>query len=161
MHVYMKQKVFSFRTRFSIFDGEQQPVYQVTGEFSFGTRLHIADSQGHEVAMIRQKLLTFRPRYELDVYGKPPAMLVQYFSLFKSRFEIEGWGWSAEGNFTGHEFVVADEQGTLMSVSKEWFSWGDSYSLDIADRADPVGCICAMLAIDMAIASASRSSAST
>ena len=109
--------------------------------------------------MIRQKLLTFRPRYELEVYGQQPALLVQYFALFKTRFEIEGWGWSAEGNFTGHEFVIADEEGILMSVSKEWFTWGDSYVLDIAERADPVGCVCVMLAIDMVIAAANRSSA--
>lgn len=161
MQLYMKQKVFSLRTRFDIFDAAEMPVYHVEGEFSFGTRLHIADSHGNELAMIRQKLWTFRPRYELEVFGQPPAMLVQYFALFKTRFEIEGWGWSAEGNFTGHEFVIADEEGPLMTVSKEWFTWGDSYVLDIADRVDPVGCVCAMLAIDMVIAAANRSSAAS
>ena len=160
MQLYMKQKVFSFLTRFNIFDANEQTVYQVEGELSFGTRLHVFDRNGNEVAMICQKLLSFRPRYELDVYGKQPAMIVKQFSFLNSRFEIEGWDWAAEGDFTNHEFSIGDQEGLLMSVSKAWFTWGDSYQLDLADRADPLCCVCALLAMDMAIAASQHNNLS-
>ena len=152
MQLFMKQKVLSFLTRFTIFDENEQTIFQVEGELSLGTRLHIYDQNGKEVAMIRQKLLSFRPRYELDVFGQPPAMIVQQLTFLHSRFEIEGWDWAAEGDFMSHDFSIGDRTGLLMTVSKAWFTWGDSYHLDLDNRADPLCCVCAMLAIDMAIA---------
>ncbi len=83
----------------------------------------------------------------------------QRFAWFGSRFDIEGFDWTAEGNFLAHEFLVSDGSRTVMAVRKAWFTWGDSYELDIGDPADALAAISVMLAIDMAIAARRSSSA--
>ena len=39
-----------------------------------------------------------------------------------------------------------------MRLSKKWFSWGDSYELDIADQRNELLCLCVALAVDCALA---------
>jgi uncharacterized protein YxjI len=45
-----------------------------------------------------------------------------------------------------------------MSVNKEWFTWGDSYVIDVDKAADTLMCISVMLAVDCANADASHAS---
>lgn len=158
MILYMKQKPWSLRARFTIRDSRDQDLLQIEGEFSIGTRLHVMDMSGTELAFIRQKLLAFMPRYEIEIPGQPAALIAQRFTLFNKLFEIEEWGWKASGDFWAHEFTVSQGDRTLMTVSKAWFTWGDSYQLDIADPQDAIRLVCVLLAIDMAIASNQRNS---
>ena len=54
MRLYARQKVFSFRTVFSITDERGNDRYRVRGELlTLGKRLHVYDNNGREVAMIR------------------------------------------------------------------------------------------------------------
>lgn len=48
-----------------------------------------------------------------------------------------------------------------MSISKEWFTWGDCYALDIADSADEMLALAVVLAIDAVHAQANAAAAST
>lgn len=159
MKLYMKQKVFTLRSQFTIQDESGQDVFAVEGEFlSIGSKLHIMDQAGREAAFIRQKVLSFLPRYFIEVGGQAVACVRQRFTFFGSRFEIEGTGWQAEGNFLAHEFLVTDSSQTIMAVRKAWFTWGDSYELDIPSPENMLMAVCVMLAIDMAIASGRHSS---
>ena len=47
-----------------------------------------------------------------------------------------------------HEYSLEDYKGIVMSMSKHWFTWGDSYELDIVDPDNEVLCLCIALAID-------------
>jgi uncharacterized protein YxjI len=160
MKLYLKQQPFSLRSRFFIKDDAEQEVYSVEGEFlSLGAKLHVYDQNGREAAFIHQKLLSLMPRYVLDIDGQEIGCIRQRFAIFCSRFDIEGIGWSAEGNFTAHEFIVSSCSQTVMVVRKAWFTWGDSYELDIVEPEDALKAVCVMLAIDMAIAACRNSSA--
>jgi uncharacterized protein YxjI len=96
------------------------------------------------------------PRYQIEIPGWPPAVLTKHFTLFKSAFSLDAWGWQAEGDFFAHEYTLSDDTHPLMTVSKAWFSWGDSYQLSLADDANPLACVCSLLAMDMAIAQSER-----
>ena len=78
--LYMKQKVFSVRDRFTVRDGSGQDRYYVEGEFfSIGKKLHICDMMGNEVSYIQQKVLAFLPSFFVyvgrqGVYGFAPAL---------------------------------------------------------------------------------------
>ena len=51
MKLYIKQKVFSWRDRFSVCDGRSEPCYTVEGEiFTWGRKLHIRDMAERELA---------------------------------------------------------------------------------------------------------------
>ena len=162
MKYFMKQQVFSWRDRFYIRDESGRDIFSVEGELlTLGAKLHVYGAGGQEVAFIHQKLLSFMPRYIIDIAGSEIGTVIQRISFFKGRYDVEGLNWSAEGSFGAHEFWIQDAgQRQVMSVRKAWFTWGDSYEIDIADENDVLPAICVLLAIDMSIEARSRNSAS-
>lgn len=148
MKLYIKQKVFSWRGRFFIRNENNFDKYSAEGEiFTWGRKLHIYNSKGIEVAFIRRKLWTFLPRYYIEIDGRTYT-LVKEFTFFRSRYHLEGIPWTMEGDFLAHEYSLRDSKGIVMSMSKHWFTWGDSYELDIRDSNNELLCLCIALAID-------------
>ena len=149
MKLYIKQKVFSWKDRFTVWDESGNDRYYVEGElFSFGKKLHVYDVQNREVAFIHQKVFSFLPRYFVSVNGVEVAEIVKEFTFFKPKYRIEGMNWDVEGNFLAHDYTV-NRQGTpVVRIRKEWMTWGDSYELDIAHPADEIPALAVVLAID-------------
>lgn len=151
MRYFMKQKVFSWKDKFTIKDEAGNDCYFVEGEvFSLGHKLHVFDKNAEEVAFIHQKVFSFRPKFFINILNNPEIELVQKFTFFKQEYFIEDSNLLLEGNFSAHNFALLDGSSVKMQVTKEWFSWGDSYVLDIADDNDALLCICIMLAVDCA-----------
>ena len=65
---------------------------------------------------------------------------------------MEGLGWTVKGNFWAHDYKITSHSRIIASISKRWFSWGDTYEIDISDDADEVMAICVVLIIDAVIA---------
>ena len=98
--LYMKQKVFSIRDRFTVKDESEQDRYYAEGEiFTIGKKLHICDIAGNEAAFVQQKVLTFLPRFFVYVDGVQVAEIVKEFTFLHPRYRIEGPGWRVEGDF--------------------------------------------------------------
>lgn len=157
--LYMKQKAFSLRDRFTVRDASEQDRYYVEGEiFTIGKKLHICDMAGEEVAFIQQKVLTFLPRFFVYLNGVQIAEIVKEFSFLRPRYRIEGPGWRVEGDFWAHDYEIVDAaEQPIVTVHKVWLSWGDSYELDIARREDEVQALAIVLAIDAIMDAASAS----
>ena len=153
MKLYMRQKVFSWRDRFSITDELGAEQYYAHSEgFTFGKKLHLTDTNGNELAFISEKVLSFTPRYFVSQYGQTIAEVVKDFSLFRPKYRIDGLGWRIEGDVFDHNYVLLDANGFAMaSVSKVWLSWGDTYEIDISMVADPAITLAVVLVIDAAI----------
>lgn len=150
MKLYIRQKVFSWGDKFTVRDENDQDRYRVEGEvFSFGHRLHVYDSQDAEVATVQQKVMSLLPRYFILRAGET-IELAKQLSFLIPRYRFSGRPWSLEGNFSGHEYRLRDDTTgeTVMTVGKEWFTWGDSYGLDITDGADEVLCLAVLIAVD-------------
>lgn len=149
MKLCIQQKVFSFRDRFYVTDEFGEERYYVEGEiFSLGKKLHVFDMQGREVAFIKQELLTFMPRFEVYIGEELAAEIVKEFTLFRQAYRVDGPGWAVSGDFFAHEYEIRDPVGPVVSISKEWFTWGDCYQLDISPAADTVLALAVVLAID-------------
>jgi len=56
--------------------------------------------------------------------------------------------WQLDGNFWEHEYSMTDGMQTIMSLSKKFFTWGDSYELDMSDSTNELLCLCVTLAVD-------------
>ncbi len=159
MTLYMKEKVFSWNAAFSIFDENENVVYTVEGEiFSWGRKLHVYDQNKIEVAFVWQKLMTFMPRYNIEIGGTQVASLHQRFTLFSHDFDLEGPNWTLSGDFFAHDFVMTNGGDTIMRLSKQWFTWGDSFCLEIPDPQHALLCLCVCLAIDAVLDSHNSSS---
>ncbi len=149
MRLYIKEKVFSWSDRFTVRDEFDHETYFVEGElFSLGKRLHLTDTQGRELACIQQKLWTFLPCYTVSMNGREVAQIRKEFTFFLQRYVIEGLGWEVEGSVWEHEYEIRKHGRRIVSISKEWFTWGDSYMLDIADPADALLALAVVLTID-------------
>ena len=149
MKLYMKQKVFSLKDRFYIKDEQGNDRYYVEGEFfSIGKKLHLYDMNGNELAYIQQKVLTFLPRFFVYINGKEVAEIVKEFTFLKPKYSINGLGWNVEGDFWSHEYSMTNNGRGVASVHKAWFSWGDSYEIDINNAGDEVLTLAVVLAID-------------
>lgn len=161
MKLYIKQKVFSFKDKFYVKDQRGNDRYYVEGElFSFGKKLHIYDMNGNELALVHQKVLSFLPRYFVFIGGVQRAEIVKEFTLFRNKYRIDGLGWEVDGDFLDHDYEITEAGRPIVTINKEWFTWGDSYALDISEGADEIVALSVVLAIDCVI-SAQRAAASS
>ena len=163
MKLCIKQKVFSWVDRFTVFDETGADKYYVEGEFfSWGKKLHVTDLTGRETAFIQQKVFSMMPRFFVYIDGVERAEIVKRLTFFCEKYEIEGLDWTIEGDFWAHEYSLYDGDRNIMNIHKEWFTWGDSYELDILDPDYELISLGIVLAIDTAMAAANTaSSAST
>jgi len=149
MKLYMKQKIFSWNDKFSVYDANGEEHYFVEGElFSWGKKLHVYDRVRREAAFVRQELFTFLPKFIVSIGGQDIAEIVKEFTFFKPKYRIDGLGWEIDGDFWDHEYEIKKNGRTIVSLSKEWFTWGDCYELDIENPEDEIVALAVVLAID-------------
>ncbi len=155
MKLYIRQKVFSWRDKFFVKDETEQDRYAVEGEFfSWGKKLHVYDMSGREAAFIRQRVMAFMPRYFIELGGRSVCEIVKQLTFFRQSYRLEGVPWHLDGDFWAHEYQLIENQTVVMRMSKHWFTWGDSYELEIFDPRNELLCLCIALAVDCAMASA-------
>ena len=106
----------------------------------------------NELAFIHQKLLSFLPRFYVYVGGTQVAEIVKEFTLFRNKYSINGLGWDVNGNMFDHDYEITQNGRPIVAINKAWFTWGDSYALDIAEGVDPVNALSVVLAIDCVLA---------
>lgn len=136
MRYVMTQKFWSLATDFSIRDEHGDDQFLVRGEpFSLGAKLHLLNLQGEELAYISQRLLAWGATYEIHRPGRDVTVVKkELFTLFHCKFEVDGPGdedFEARGDFTDHEYEILGPNGTAAVVSKQWFSWMDTYGIEI------------------------------
>ena len=159
MKLALKQKVFSLKEAFTVMNEAGEPVYEVSGKLiSVGHKLTVRDLDGQEAAYIHQKVLSLVPKYFIEVNGQEEVELKGHITLFKPHYtlEAEDGKWEIRGDFMAHEYEMKRGRDVVATVTKKWFSWGDTYLLDVADDADVLPALGVMLAIDCIESDTSR-----
>jgi uncharacterized protein YxjI len=151
----MKQRLFSWGDDFFIKDESGRDVFFVDGKaFSFGNQLSFQDLNGNELCFIKQRLLSWGPTYEIYTGGQLFAVVSkELFTFFSCRFTVDVPGpddLEAEGDFLDHEYQFKRSEVPVATVSKQWFSWTDTYGVDIAAGQDDVLILASTVVIDMA-----------
>jgi uncharacterized protein YxjI len=75
------------------------------------------------------------------------------FTFFKCRFTVNVPGpddIEAEGAFLDQEYAFSHGGRSIAQVSRQWFSWSDTYGIEIADGEDDVLIITSAIVIAMA-----------
>lgn len=141
MRYILRQKIFSLSDKFYIKDEKENPRYYVESKiFSFGDKLKLFDLEGTELTYIEQKVLRFLPEYNIYKLGKLVATVKKELTFFRPKFNIESkYGdFTIEGDFFGHDFSILKNGKPVAFVSKKWFSFTDTYCVDIvADEDHP------------------------
>ena len=154
MRYVMRKKLFSFADNFTIKDENENDAYVVAGKvFTLAKQLSFQDLDGNELAHIKQKIMSWRKTYEIHRGDDEPTVVSkENFTLFKCRFEVDVPGpddLEAEGNFLDHEYEFTRDGRTVARISKEWFTWADTYGVEIADGEDDVLILASTVVIDM------------
>ena len=153
MRYMMKQKVWSMGNDYIIKNENDEQVFLVDGKvFSFGDKLSFKDMAGNELAYISQKLLSFKKCYELYREGQLFAEVKKEFTFFKDKFTVDIPGpndYEVQGDFWSHEYSFFRKGKEIATVSKKYFSWADTYGIDIIDGEDDITILAAAVVIDL------------
>ena len=154
MRYVLKQKFWSWGDDFTIKNMTGEDAFFVDGRaFSLGDKLSFQDMQGRELAFIRQKLLSWGPTYEITCDGQVAAVVKKkLFTFFKCHFAVDVPGTDdleATGDFLDREYTFERSGRAVAQVSKRWFSWTDTYGVDIVDGEDDVLILASAVVIDM------------
>ncbi len=153
MKLYIKQKIFSLGEKFSVKDEYGRDRYFVEGEFfSIPKRFRIYDAGGRERLTIQSKMFTFMPCYEILRGGTVAAEIVKEFSFFCPKYRIDGSPFSVEGDFFDHDYTILRDGRAVAEISKEWFTWGDSYMLNNMQNEDEELLLAILIVIDCVMA---------
>jgi uncharacterized protein YxjI len=156
MRYQMKQAWLSFGDNYAIRDEAGREAFFVKGRvFSWGDKLSMQDPSGAEVAFIAQKMLSWGPTYEIHRAGQLFAIMKkELFTFFKARFSIDVPGpndYEAEGDFWNREYTFTRSGQQVARVSKTFFSWTDTYGIDIADGEDDITLLAGCVVIDLCL----------
>ncbi len=154
MRYRMRQKIFSFGDDYAIKDAAGNVCFYVDGKvFSIGDKLSIQDAAGNEVVHVKQKLLAWGPTYEIYGSGGLFAVVKKHlFTLFHCSFSIDVPGpddLEATGDFLDHEYAFTQQGRIVAAVSKAWFSFADTYGVDIAEGENDVLLLASTVVIDL------------
>ncbi|MFI5236146.1 MAG: LURP-one-related/scramblase family protein [Gemmatimonadales bacterium] len=155
MRYLMKQKLFALGDDFLIQDAAGKDVYFVDGKaLSLGNQLSFQDLAKHELAFIKQKVLAWSATYEIHRDGVLAAVVKkELFTFFHCTFSVDVPGPDdlvAQGSFTDHEYSFTRGDRIVATVSKQWFTFTDTYGVDINEGEDPVLLLASTVVIDMA-----------
>lgn len=150
MHLYIKQRIFSWTDSYDVYDETGEARYEVKAEFfSFGHQIHVYDKRtGREVGSIHEKLFTFLPQFEIVIGGQVQGTIRKEFTFFMPRYHVDFRGWDVEGDLMGWDYRVTQNGRTVMSISKELFNWSDTYSLEYSNPANEMPGLLLVIAID-------------
>ncbi|PKK93086.1 MAG: hypothetical protein CVV61_06435 [Tenericutes bacterium HGW-Tenericutes-6] len=152
-HYYLKQKVFSFRDRYKIYDEEQNLLYHVKGHyFSITHKMDFIDESNDALLyQFRRKLLSFLPTYFMyDELGDTIATVHRNWSFFTKKVSVttKDKTYQIEGTFYAHAFDILDQGTVVASIKKRWISWGDTYEITIVDESDEAFYLALVILID-------------
>lgn len=152
MQLQIRQRVFSWSDSYDVYDETGEARYHVKAEvFTFGHQIHVYDARsGREVGSIHQKLFSLMPTFEIVVRGQVVGRVQKQFSLFLPRYDVDYMGWEAEGDFLGWDYRVTKGGRAIVSITKQWLAWGDTYILEYFDPAHEMPGLLLVIAIDAA-----------
>ncbi|QUL57105.1 LURP-one-related family protein [Paenibacillus tritici] len=160
--LYIKQKVFSLSEKFTVKNGQEQDVYYVEGSFMrIPKTFSIMNAGGAEVALITKKVFSFLPKFFVEVDGREVLTIQKEFTFMKDRYSIESADIEVQGNWWDMDFQVMQRGAVVGEVSKEWFTWGDSYSVQVLNEELEAIIIAIVVAIDCVKADNAAASSSS
>ena len=155
MRYLLRQDLFSFGDDFTIKDDDGNAAYHVDGKAFTLLREKLAfeDMQGHELAFIRERIIAMTPSYEILRNGEVVAVVKKdWFNVFRCGFTVDVPGpddLEAQGSLLDHEYTFTRGSRTVATVSKRWFSFTDTYGVEVETGEDPVLILASTVIIDM------------
>jgi uncharacterized protein YxjI len=149
----IRERLFRLGEDSDITDESGRLALRVDGKI-LRDRVVLRDPSGQAVAEVRHKLVALRPTYRIVIGGEEAAEVrKRFFTPFGDRFVIDVPGpddLELVGDLFGHEFTVNRGGRTVATSSKQWFSFADTYAVEVAPGEDDLLILASVLAVDLA-----------
>ncbi|MBT3381612.1 MAG: hypothetical protein HN742_14010 [Lentisphaerae bacterium] len=153
MRYVMRQKLWAMGNDFCIQNEHGEDAFLVDGKaFSLGHKLSFQNMGGEELAYIEQKLLSFKRTFRIFRDGALWAEVIKELSLFKDSYTVDIPGpndYQVQGDFWDHEYEFIRGGQAVAYVSKAYFTWADTYGVDIMDGEDDVTILATAIVVDL------------
>src|SRR5262245_35631696 len=121
--LFVDQKLWSLRERFTVNDEFGGAVYQVEGSlFQIPKQFTIQDLAGRELARVWKKPRSWLARFFVEVEGVPVATIQQELTFFKPRYTIDGPGIAVAGDYWNMSFELQRGGVAIGRVDKKWMT---------------------------------------
>ncbi len=153
----IRQNLISIGDDFWIENAEGKKVFKVDGKvLRIRKTLVFEDAVGKKLAQIQQRLLTIRDTMVIDDAdgNEIAAVKKALIAPFRDRFSVKvknGKDLDVQGNILDHEYTVKDESNKIAQVSKKWFTFTDTYGVEIDPGQNDILILAVAVAIDMMV----------
>jgi uncharacterized protein YxjI len=151
----IRQNLISIGDDFWIENAEGKKVFKVDGKvLRIRKTLVFEDAQGTKLAQIQQRLLTIRDTMVVDDAdgNEIAAVRKALISPFVDRWSVKvknGEDLSVAGNIFDHEYTIKQGHTKVAEISKKWFSFTDTYGVEIDPGQNDILVLAVAVAIDM------------
>jgi uncharacterized protein YxjI len=149
----MRQKLISLGEDFTIEDEAGNRAYEVDGKvMTLRETFELKDPQGNVVATIRGKLVSLRSKMDVLRDGEVIATITKaLFAPLRSKFKVEmaqGDDLRIDGSILDHEYTLRRGDDVIGQVSKRWFTFRDTYGIDVVPGEDEALVLAIAVALD-------------
>lgn len=151
------QKTSVKKDLFSIYDIDEEIVYNVHGRLSTGkVNLQLFDAEGTLIGTIKKTAISLRmpvfhesspADYQIEIDGERIATLKTKLSLNQENYEVEPYGWIVKGNILKWDFTVLDGEDEVVHISKRKGYDSPTYILDFPNPEHEIIGLLIVLAI--------------
>lgn len=82
--------------------------------------------------------------------GQKVGIIKKRFTFFAPTYDVDFRDWTCEGDLFGWDYRVMQGNLPIMSISKQWLTWGDTYVMEFDNPAYELPGLLLVLAIDAA-----------
>ena len=137
----LRQKLISLGDDFTIEDAAGNRAFEVDGKvMTLRDTFELKDPRGNVVATIRGKLISIRSKMEIIRNDDVIATVTKaFFAPLRQKFSVDlagGGELEVQGSILEHEYTLRRDGTEIAQVSKRWFTFTDTYGIEIAEGED-------------------------
>ena len=151
----IRQKMFSIGEDFWIENQDGERVYKVDGKaLRLRETLFFEDINGNRLCQIQERWLPIRETMAIDGPDGEQLAVVQkaLIAPLRDRWRVNvknGPDLDVQGNIFDHEYAIKQGWNTIAQVSKKWFTFTDTYGVEIDSGQNDILILAVAVAIDM------------
>jgi len=150
MKLCLRQRIFTWFDTYDVTSEDGVTFFTIRGELAlFHHRLTVLDGNGIEVATLEERMLTFRKHFYIDIPNRASGELIKEWTLFQPRFFLDFVPWTVTGDFFGWDYSILNGPTEIARIYKQFFTWGDTYVIDVANPNDALLCLLIVVGIDI------------
>ncbi len=147
--LYITQKTLLRSKEFEVTDEFKRPVWIVKGSLVSGNKVQIFTNGGTFAAEIDKRNGLFGTKFDISVNGVHFDTVKKKNIATGVKYETTKNGWKLDGDYIkGAYRLLTARDGLVMTHSEKWFSWGETYVLEVSRKEDELMCLCVALCVD-------------